>query len=317
MYFPYLRGRQFELIAVRELAELGLLSRRILPIIEPVRLSAALLKTLETCREQDYILGLVRNPQVGSMIKELADPKNEQEGERFREALRQGAIMPVLCAEPELTEQLKWLAQEGIGQESVAVVCVAVDAIGEIDQAFGAEKPRFVFIPDESLFRRRLQRSADSVMFMDRFPKRSRNVDYLTTQDEHFSLDHLYYKEEGYVGFSDYSIAGSEYSESGFAPYAIAIHIVYLADDQSLRVRHFVSDTNDDIRDPAGKFSEALEKLVQWNAGRTAKLDTYGIRMLEELYNSRSYPGLGTVKKLCIMHHLETMSRFLEGDDAR
>ena len=51
MYFPYLRGRQFELIALRELVEKGVLSSRIVPIIEPVKLSSTLIKTIETYGE--------------------------------------------------------------------------------------------------------------------------------------------------------------------------------------------------------------------------------------------------------------------------
>ena len=38
MYFPYLRGRQFELIALRELVEKDVLSSKIIPVIEPVML---------------------------------------------------------------------------------------------------------------------------------------------------------------------------------------------------------------------------------------------------------------------------------------
>ena len=37
MYFPYLRGRQFELVALRELLELDLISEKIVPVIEPVK----------------------------------------------------------------------------------------------------------------------------------------------------------------------------------------------------------------------------------------------------------------------------------------
>lgn len=51
MYFPYLRGRQFELIALRELVEKGVLSSRITPIIEPVKLSSTLVKTIEAYGE--------------------------------------------------------------------------------------------------------------------------------------------------------------------------------------------------------------------------------------------------------------------------
>ena len=44
MYFPYLRGRQFELIALRELVGKDVLSSRITPIIEPVNYLLRLLK---------------------------------------------------------------------------------------------------------------------------------------------------------------------------------------------------------------------------------------------------------------------------------
>ena len=45
MYFPYLRGRQFELIALRELLEGKRISEKVIPIIEPVKPSSTLLKT--------------------------------------------------------------------------------------------------------------------------------------------------------------------------------------------------------------------------------------------------------------------------------
>lgn len=53
MYFPYLRGRQFELIALRELLEGKRISEKVIPIIEPVKPSSTLLKTLETFVKND------------------------------------------------------------------------------------------------------------------------------------------------------------------------------------------------------------------------------------------------------------------------
>lgn len=97
---------------------------------------------------------------------------------------------------------------------------------------------------------------------------------------------------------------------TGFAPYAVAIHIVYFNTDDSLRVKHFVSDSNDDISDPAGKFQEALSKLVEWNEEK--QLDTVAMKEFEDLYHREAYPGLGTVKKLSIMHHLELIGRYLD-----
>ena len=148
-------------------------------------------------------------------------------------------------------------------------------------------------------------------MCEDHFPKQTRNIDYLNIDTEFFSSDHLYYMDDGYKGFSDYSVVGEEYSETGFAPYAVAIHIVYFDERNILRIAHFVSDSNDDISDPARKFAEAVEKLVKWN--KTMKLDTIGIREFEAAYKNKTYPGLGVVKKYSIMHHLELMSKYLDG----
>lgn len=39
--------------------------------------------------------------------------------------------------------------------------------------------------------------------------------------------------------FSDYSIVGNEYDESGFAPVAIAVHIVYLGERKELKSSPF------------------------------------------------------------------------------
>ena len=47
-----------------------------------------------------------------------------------------------------------------------------------------------------------------------------------------------------------------------------------------------------------------------WN--KEKRLSTEGMRGFEELYDSGAYPGLGVVKKLSIMHHLELIGEFLE-----
>ena len=47
MYFPILRGRQFELLALRECVNKSLLSNKIIPIVEPVKVSSTYTKTVE------------------------------------------------------------------------------------------------------------------------------------------------------------------------------------------------------------------------------------------------------------------------------
>lgn len=70
MYFPYLRGRQFELIALRELLDKGLINEHIFPIIEPVKLSTTLTKTLTLYKEKNANISVIYNPCVGSLDNE-------------------------------------------------------------------------------------------------------------------------------------------------------------------------------------------------------------------------------------------------------
>lgn len=66
MYYPYLRGKQFDLLAVTTLIKEERWSKRIRPIIEPVRDSATLKKTIELFDKKDIICYLIMNPQVGT-----------------------------------------------------------------------------------------------------------------------------------------------------------------------------------------------------------------------------------------------------------
>ncbi|MEH7072061.1 sce7725 family protein, partial [Priestia megaterium] len=168
--------------------------------------------------------------------------------------------------------------------------------------------PRYSLIPEESAFRRKVR--LNKVLIADRFKKQVRNADYCGIEDEAFSEDHLYYKEDGFIGFSDYSIVGEDYFESGFAPYAVAIHIVFFDENNALRIKHFVSDSNEDFNDPAGKFYEALTKLAAWQ--ERENMNTLGMKEFMKHYQNGTYPGLGTVKKLSLMHHIELVSQYLD-----
>ena len=121
------------------------------------------------------------------------------------------------------------------------------------------------------------------------------------------------YGKRGYQGFSDYSIVGDEFEESGFAPVAIAIHVVYFDEKKQLRIHHFVSDSNNSISDPARKFEEAMGKLLDWENYENVRW-TIGLNKLENYYVNGKFPGLGVIKRYSIMHHLELISYFL-GED--
>lgn len=305
MYFPYLRGRQFELIALREMVEKGVLSSRITPIIEPVKLSSTLVKTIEAYGENSKQLAIITNPKVGSFSSDAEEEKNQKLKESLSASLKENNNILYMYLLSANSKPEEFIAEHA---NNMGTICVNKDAIPVYEAYFSETDVKFNLIPDESGFRRKVRKNR--VLLADRFNKQQRNNDYIEIDDEPFSDDHLYYSDDKYVGFADYSIVGDEYNEIGFAPYAVAIHIVYFDTDESLRVKHFVSDSNDDISDPAGKFQEALSKLVKWNEEK--QLDTMAMKEFEDLYRREAYPGLGTVKKLSIMHHLELMGRYLD-----
>ena len=309
MYFPYLKGRQFELIALRELIEQNVLSNKIIPIIEPVKFTSAIIKTMHTFEKNNKKLGIIRNPYVGTFLTDMNKGKNKTLLKDFYEILNCESVISSILINEKTPEYLRMLHSKGVRNDKLICICQNRDSIPIYEELFSNGPTLYNLIPDDTIFRRRIRNNR--VLLEDKFSKQKRNIDYADI-DEPFSDDHIYSYEDGYIGFSDYSIVGDEYSESGFAPYAIAIHIVYFDKENSLRIRHFVSDTNDDITDPANKFYEAVGKLVKWNHTRSKPLDTIGIKAFEQMYNNEIYPGLGVVKKLSIMHHLELMGSFLD-----
>lgn len=310
MYFPYLRGRQYELIAIRELSQRGKLSNLVVPIIEPVKLSSTLANTISICEKNNNKLAFIVNPQVGSLY---VDARKDKTGKKLSELYamvseNKNTIKAVIAGDDSETEMEDLIAR-GVRKNEIMSIYLNRDGISDYDTVF-EKSAKYNVVPYDMAYRKIRE---SRILLSDRFEevKRERNNDYAKKEDEFFSDDHLYYND-GYVGFSDYSIVGHEYQEAGFAPYAVAIHIVYFDNERNLRIHHFVSDSNDDINDPAKKFYEAVTKLVEWNADM--HLETEGIKMFEELHRTGAYPGLGVVKKLSIMHHLQLMGEFLEGN---
>lgn len=316
MYFPYVRGRQYELLALRELAMNNLLSNYVIPIIEPVKLSPTLVNVMSEFIKTQHPVAIIRNPAVGTFLSDWNDVQEDSKEagykKRFLEQYEEPAIIKSLIMQRNAKSLLEFWEKHGINKAELLVINTDRDYLDLYERAFGTVIPRYALIPDESVFRRKVRHH--KVLLDDKFEKQDRNADYMQEPDEFFSDDHLYYKEDGFVGFSDYSVVGNEYLEAGFAPYAVAIHIVYFADDKTLRVKHFVSDSNEDITNPAMKYYEAVSKLAAWYKTEPHPVEmTSGLKTFLQHYEQQSYPGLGTVKKLSLMHHLELMGKYLGG----
>ncbi|EMC31360.1 sce7725 family protein [Streptococcus mutans] len=311
MYFPYLRGRQYELIALRELLENDRLSKIVVPIIEPVKLSSTLINTLEEFKNKNRQCSLILNPAVGSFVEEYNDGKKGNLVKRLNEIFNNNDNLyhASLMSKNYRVENNFRLISDIHKQ---ITICKNPDDIEGYQANYAQQPTAYNLISENSKLKREV--GGNKVKIDDHFIKRLRNTDYSKKSDEFFSDDHKYFLSDGYTGFSDYSIVGDEYNESGFAPYAVAIHIVYFNQEEDLRIFHFVSDSNLDPTDPAGKFGEALSKLMyKVNEGKIP--ETLAISEFKRLHSTGSYPGLGTVKKLSIMHHIELVGRYLDNNE--
>lgn len=300
IYYPYLRGKQFELLAIQELLEHDRLNEFVHPIIEPVKNTSTLKNTINLFDEYNHPLYMIGNPAVGDLsnkkvwnhLNKYPAAINDNLSGYDREEIAKDLKMEIFC------ERDSW--QNDFYPNNKG------------DQLKVIENSKLPAIRNFKKFN-----TNRLVALTDHFRKEDKNADY-STEPQFFSTDYLDYKED-FVGFSDYSIIGREYNTSGFAPRAVAIHIIYLVNNE-LWVRHFVSDTNGDISNVAGKFGEALDKLVNWyndlDENVKERNSTIGLKEFIDIHQKGSYPGLGYVKKLSLMHHLEVVGRVLSDLDS-
>lgn len=311
MYFPYLKGRQYELLAIRELLSKNLLSEKIIPIVEPVKVSSTLLSTLNTASSSKRKIGVICNSSIATDF----DINNiSEEDEEYLKILKNKNIIKVFFLQENLEKIFEIYQSNEIFKDisEIAIICDNVDYIEEYQKNFNDKKPKYTLILNENRFKRKIKEN--TILLDDKFDRKERNSDYLLNEDEFFSDDHLFYKEDGYIGFSDYSIIGKKFIDGGFAPYAVVIHMLYFDNEKNLRVHHFVSDSNYDIKDPANKFYEALNKLIKFDR-ETNLGTTKAMRQFKDYYESGYYPGLGSLKKISLSHHLELIGSFLDEEE--
>jgi hypothetical protein len=308
MYFPLLRGKQNELLALRELLKEGKLSKKIIPIIEPIKASPSFRILLQDFSRENRNLAVIQNSKLARYLgfkdnNEINEIKSSKE---FIPAYLLYKDNDCGIINQRLKNKYHMIILDEKSEINIKKI-ITSDTLLIIDtnnreMMHDAKKENFSRI----------------IELHDVYDKKDRNQDYAEDQDQLFSVEHLLYKEDGLYGFSDYSVIGSNYDEAGFAPKAVAIHIVYFDSDNKLRIRHFVSDSNEDIHNPANKFKEALKKLIDWydsDLFDKAKNDSSALNEFKNLFLAGAYPGLGIIKRLAIKHHLEILGKFLDSEN--
>ncbi|MCO7237830.1 sce7725 family protein [Aeromicrobium sp. CnD17-E] len=309
MYYPYFRGKQFELIAIRESATL-IAESGFVPIIEPVRESlGGLEKALSALAKAGAQAVVVINPRYGDH-REGGDNITAflERDYRGNDAIRPGIL---LTSETSITEAVARIRDTQLSGTSL--IHSGFTESRSLAEALGtSEGPhRNIFLDAHTnmLYRRHFQ-ERPRVLIGDGFLQ-MKNSAYQPI--DAFSDLHVTYIDRGMDGYGDFLTVGDNYSEGGGPAYAVAIHLTFIdpEQDNAMFVYHFISDTNDTPTDPAGKFAQALEKLISaLNSGQSNLVESSAVAEFRDLYSRGHFPGLGYVKKLSIKHHLETLSDY-------
>lgn len=305
MYYPILKGKQFELAALKELIG-HIPANNVCPILEPVKINlSAISSSILDLSAYGITPWIIINPSqgdfVGTMLTSttLLSQLNAMSGVA-------GQFMPCVKVHDETDTSAINLLRT-LPTPFVAYV------EGEITSTLASDLTRASIIaldPDKTPQSIWGNFSA-IVLFKDCFDKKTRNLDYPI--ESFYSDLHINYRlASNAVGFGDYTIMGRRFSDGGGPAYVVTLHLSYLdpARQNNMYVRHFSSHSdNTSQSDPGGKFREALDLLtfhVNSNPGNF--INTEGLQEFYTYYGSRHYPGLGIAKKCSIKHHIKTLS---------
>ncbi len=304
MYYPVLRAKQFELIALRTLAN-RLTPEVFCPVIEPVRLNISpLIKTIDILNQHHITPIVIINPTLGEFSSaEPLDFLNEIQLQASDidfipcVATKEFPVDELNDIIDELPDEFAVFVDDGLKKQHLSIL----------------EDAETILIKGK--YRERLLKDLthNIVHIEDGFQKKSRNSDYKKRSD--FSYAHVDFIEDDDIhGFGDYTITGEAYTESGGPAYVVAIHLSYIdsEEDDSMYVEHFLSYDDGSPSGPGDKFGDALNQLIKCHQDSPDKFyPSSGLAGFLALEAENHFPGLGVVKKLSVQHHIETICHYL------
>lgn len=318
MYYPYLRGKQYEYLALRAISEELAPAQRanIRPVIEPVKRAAgndaATVNALSAMLECGVVFAYILNPQEGDFekgheiyfpdaVRDVLTGKGtwipafllkgdagwlEKEAERLIDTYQLSNLLLVL---PKNEDVSKW---DGMLARSEAETIVCCDA-------------------DSRPTLRRIRQFGKAVVRLDDcFQTEQRNKDFRGKEDQRFNDNVAYYQQEHFAGFGDYTTLPGSYVKGGMLPWVVAIHMTYNKNEEEVWIHHFLSETNDNgTENIQGKFREAAEQVRTFFEQSHPDDMTPAVDKLHRYVLDGHYPGLGILKKLSIEHHITLMCR--------
>ena len=308
MYFPYLRGKQFELLAVRDSD--FLLEGRILPVVDPISVSKRNQNQVLSIADKGIRFSLIMN---GENVQGHDEPREIVKLFAYLDSKYPGRVLPAF--EIRAGHTLPSLAK--FSRAFRAHQCVVVhrnhnfSAVAIQRALRPLSQPSVQIILDGGVPHDLVGslRAVGTVLLKDGFNRCRLNELYPARSN--FG-DLLYqYEHLGFDGFGDFSIIGDWYASGGGAPKTVALHLTE-RERSSLIANHFVSTTPPTKGDTADKYFDALEKLVRYTRSPIrSSLDTKGVDGYLASYETHHFPQLGKPKQWSIMHHMEIVDREL------
>lgn len=315
-YYPYLRGKQFELRALRELTKILPDYTNVCPIIEPLKddlagIRAAMADMLGCGMPFALILNPCRGDfaaDKGAFAKGALDYINGLVSTKWTPAflVDQGVDSVKKTMRAYSLKKVMLVSQEGVNFDELKEL---LDS-GNVEYIVSSES-RTLFRKIKHQYKR-----IKLIRLDDKFPSVKKNNDYRDTnesknEDQPFSEEHLFYKDDNIAGFSDYTLITKELADGGALPYVVAIHLTYFGKENEFRVHHFLSDSNINGRENIQKkFAEAAIKVGKFFA-KHPNDKTSAVDAIVDYMKEGHYPGLGSLKKLSILHHIQLVDKYL------
>lgn len=299
IYFPYFRGRQYDLQALKAIAQQQILPANIIPIIEPVRDIRGLPQTIAAFVDHQQPVVIIANPTVSDYA--LTQQKlYDWQAYRDNPRLIVGHILTPTLIPDVLTAPT--------GHQTL-LVARQYDELKAAQQAGWLTAPDYLLVPPEARIRRLIKRPTVRLFDHAWLPEHDRS--YADITDGFFSDDWSLAELYGDIGFSDYTIGGSYYSEHGYPARAVTLHLTYFRGNQ-LRIHRFVSTDRADFKHPKEKFFQAVAQLADWLPQQPLATQTPAAQQLAAYHAQHHFPGLGVVKRLSLEHHLQVMAAYFK-----
>lgn len=300
MYYPYLRSKQNEMLALRDLAQSSNLHEYVVPIIEPVRDLPIVCRTTVVLEQHRIPYSVVLNTS-DAPISEVWNTLH-QDGYDY--------IIPALLCDGRIEEIKEYL--DGADMENVMLVFKDdMDADNEVlSSLLEHTKVKTIVGSFNRSLKRKLHNTGKKLITFnaDAFQAKVSNSQYGACLNEKYTEEHSFFKEDGFDGFSDFCVLPKVLQEGGMTPTTLAIHLTYKKNEDEIWVHHFLSDSNVGRENIQRKFMEAANHVKAFYEGYE---HTEAVDVLLKNLETGHYPGLGMLKRYTVWNHLELVNRLL------